>query len=204
MLETCLNNKIIRNFLNNYKQSQWKKLIPSLIEIAILNLNSSFHTDIFSEEDIKNIIDDLKINQNKDDNIQQKKPKRESHSYVIFSKPSNQWRTADGGVPPISGNKEKEFFFDNSSLTNNSKYSKDNKEIARENIINKKLIKNIKSKIKEQVDNDKRSYYNKRNGDNNKYFKNNKNKQIEKINYAISYDKNLEPEIIRKNDSRRI
>ena len=198
MLETCLNNKIIRDFLNNYKQSQWKKLIPSLIEIAILNLNSSFHTDIFSEEDIKNIIDDLKINQNKDDNIQQKKPKRESHSYVIFSKPSNQWRTADGGVPPISGNKEKEFFFDNSSLTNNSKYSKDNKEIARENIINKKLIKNIKSKIKEQVDNDKRSYYNKRNGDNNKYFKNNKNKQIEKINYAISYDKNLEPEIIEK------
>ena len=198
MLETCLNNKIIRDFLNNYKQSQWKKLIPSLIEIAILNLNSSFHTDIFSEEDIKNIIDDLKINQNKDVNIQQKKPKRESHSYVIFSKPSNQWRTADGGVPPISGNKEKEFFFDNSSLTNNSKYSKDNKEIARENIINKKLIKNIKSKIKEQVDNDKRSYYNKRNGDNNEYFKNNKNKQIEKINYAISYDKNLEPEIIEK------
>ena len=197
MLETCLNNKIIRDFLNNYKQSRWKKLIPSLIEIAILNLNSSFHTDIFSEEDIKNIIDDLKVNKNKED-TQQKKLKKENHSYVIFSKPSNQWRTADGGVPPISGNKDKEFFFDNSSLTNYSKYSKDNKEIARENIINKKQIKNVKSKIKEQVDNDKKNYYNKRNEDNNDYNKKNKNKPIEKINYAISYDKNLEPELIEK------
>ena len=197
MLETCLNNKIIRDFLNNYQQSRWKKLIPSLIEIAILNLNSSFHTDIFSEEDIKNIIDDLKVNKNKED-TQQKKLKKENHSYVIFSKPSNQWRTADGGVPPISGNKDKEFFFDNSSLTNYSKYSKDNKEIARENIINKKQIKNVKSKIKEQVDNDKKNYYNKRNEDNNDYYKKNKNKPIEKINYAISYDKNLEPELIEK------
>ena len=198
MLETCLNNKIIRDFLNNYKQSRWKKLIPSLIEIAILNLNSSFHTDIFSEEDIKNIIDDLKINQNQED-IQKKKIKEEkNHSYVIFSKPSNQWRTADGGVPPISGNKDKEFFFDNSSLTNYSKYNKDNKEIARENIINKRQIKNAKSKIKEQVDNDKKNYYNKKNGDNNEYYKKNKNKPIEKINYAISYDKNLEPELIEK------
>ena len=197
MLETCLNNKIIRDFLNNYKQSRWKKLIPSLIEIAILNLNSSFHTDIFSEEDIKNIIDDLKINQNQED-TQQKKLKKENHSYVIFSKPSNQWRTADGGVPPTSGSKDKEFFCDNSSLTNYSKYNKDNKEIARENIINKKQIKNARSKIKEQVDNDKKNYYNKKNGDNNDYYKKNKNKPIEKINYAISYDKNLEPELIEK------
>ena len=200
MLETCLNNKIIRDFLNNYKQSRWKKLIPSLIEIAILNLNSSFHTDIFSEEDIKNIIEDLKINQNQNqEDTQQKKLKKENnHSYVIFAKPSNQWRTADGGVPPISGNKDKEFFFDNSSLTNYSKYNKDNKEIARENIINKKQIKNAKSKIKEQVENDKKNYYNKRNGDNNEFYKKNKNKPIEKINYAISYDKNLEPELIEK------
>ena len=198
MLNTCLNNKIIRDFLNNYKQSRWKKLIPSLIEIAILNLNSSFHTDIFSEEDIENIIDDLKINQNKEDTQQKKLKKEKNHSYVIFSKPSNKWRTADGGVPPISGNKDKEFFFDNSSLTNYSKYNKDNKEIAKENIINKKQIKNAKSKIKEQVDNDKKNYYNKKYGDNNEYYKKNKNKPIEKINYAISYDKNLEPELIEK------
>ena len=193
MLETCLNNKTIRDFLNNYETSRWKQLVPSLIEIAILNLNSSFNTVIFSEEDIKNIIAELKTSQNSK-NTQSQKPKRDTHSHIIFSKPSNQWRTADGGVPPISGNKEKEFYFDNSSLTNTSKYNKDNKEIARENMMNKKIIKNTKSKIKEQVENDKRNYYNKVNGNN----LNNINKPIEKINYAISYDKNLEPELIEK------
>ena len=60
MLETCLNNKIIGDFLNNYQQSRWQKLIPSLRELAILNLNSSCHTVIFSGEDIINIIDELK------------------------------------------------------------------------------------------------------------------------------------------------
>ena len=193
MLETCLNNKTIRDFLNNYETSRWKQLVPSLIEIAILNLNSSFNTVIFSEEDIKNIIAELKTSQNSK-NTQSQKPKRDTDSHIIFSKPSNQWRTADGGVPPISGNKEKEFYFDNSSLTNTSKYNKDNKEIARENMMNKKIIKNTKSKIKEQVENDKRNYYNKVNGNN----VNNINKPIEKINYAISYDKNLEPELIEK------
>ena len=193
MLETCLNNKTIRDFLNNYETSRWKQLVPSLIEIAILNLNSSFNTVIFSEEDIKNIIAELKTSQNSK-NTQSQKPKRDTHSHIIFSKPSNQWRTADGGVPPISGNKEKEFYFDNSSLTNTSKYNKDNKEIARENMMNKKIIKNTKSKIKEQVENDKKNYYNKVNGNN----LNNINKPIEKINYAISYDKNLEPELIEK------
>ena len=194
MLEACLNNKIIRDFLLNYNQNRWQKLIPSLIEIAILNLNSSFHTVIFSEEDIKNIIDDLKLNQNMD-NTQPKKRKKEVKSHVIFSKPSNQWRTADGGVPPISG-KEKEFYLENSSLTNNSKYNKENRDIIRENILNKKIIKNTRSKIKEQVDNDKKNYYNKINGINKNNL--NINKPIEKINYAISYDKNLEPELIEK------
>ena len=204
MLNTCLNNKIIREFLLHYNQNRWQKLIPSLIEIAILNLNSSFHTFIFSEEDIDNILDELKVNQNQNsNNIQTKKPKRESHSHVIFSKPSNQWRTADGGVPPISGNKEREFYFDNSTLTNNSKYNKENRELAKENMKNKKIIKNTKSKIKDQVEIDKMNYYNKMNINNPNYMKNNNNKPIEKINYAISYDKNLEPELIEKTTINR-
>ena len=197
MLEACLNNKIIRDFLQNYNQSRWQNLIPSLIEIAILNLNSSFHTVIFSEEDIKNIISELKTSQT-GEKISPKKQKKEKNPHIIFSKPSNQWRTADGGVPPISGNKENEFYLDNSRLTNNSRYNKDNKEIMRQNIMNKKMIKNTRSKIKEQVENDKRNYYNKINGNNPQFLNNNKNKPIEKINYAISYDKNFEPELIEK------
>jgi hypothetical protein len=56
-------------------------------------------------------------------------------------------------------------------------------------------IKNTKSKIKSQVDLDKKNYYNKRYNDENDKKPIN---QIEKINYAISYDKNLQPEIIEK------
>ena len=154
MLETCLGNKVIRDFLKHYKQSRWQKLIPSLIEIAILNLNSSFNTLFFSEEDIHNIIEELKGNQNKKKYEEEQKQKKESRTHIIFSKPSNEWRTADGGVEPIKStsfkrndNKERDFLFDSSSLSNHnsSKYNNNRKtsrdrEIERENMINKKNI----------------------------------------------------------------
>lgn len=64
MLEEILENKIIYEFLTLYDHSFWKKLIPSLLEIAILNLKSSFNTLIFSEQDIDSIIHDLKVKKN--------------------------------------------------------------------------------------------------------------------------------------------
>ena len=182
MLETCLGNKVIRDFLKHYKQSRWQKLIPSLIEIAILNLNSSFHTLIFSEEDIHNIIEELKTNQNlkNGNNTEEQRPKKEMRQHIIFSKPSNEWRTADGGVEPMKSNSFKktdnnrDFLFDNSSISNNnSKYSNSrrnfrDREIEKENMINKKNIRNTKSKIKEQVEMDKKNYYNNKKFDNYK------------------------------------
>ena len=88
MLEECLRNKVIRDFLNLYKQARWKKLIPSLIEIAILNLNSSFNTLFFSEEDIFNIIEELKLNQNKQNGLPDgQKQKREIRQHIIFQNP---------------------------------------------------------------------------------------------------------------------
>ena len=60
MLDVCLKNQIIYDFLNNYKQKKWNNIIPSLLEIAILNLYSSFKRYIFSEEDFSLIIDNLK------------------------------------------------------------------------------------------------------------------------------------------------
>ena len=62
MLRTCLKYKTIKNFLLNYNESRWSKLIPSLLEIAILNLHISFKTNFFSERDLENIIIDLKSN----------------------------------------------------------------------------------------------------------------------------------------------
>ena len=54
MLENCLKHKIIRDFLKNYSEEKWPIIIPSLIEIAILNLKSSFKT-LFSQKKILKI-----------------------------------------------------------------------------------------------------------------------------------------------------
>ena len=150
MLEECLRNKVIRDFLNLYKQARWKKLIPSLIEIAILNLNSSFNTLFFSEEDIFNIIEELKLNQNKQNGIPDgQKQKREIRQHIIFSKPSNEWRTADGGVEPISSNNfrridNRNFSYDGSIISNNSKH-RHNLKNSRDREIEKENLRNIKS-----------------------------------------------------------
>ena len=61
MLEICLKNKIIYDFLQKYKQKKWCNIIPSLLEIAILNLYISFKRYIFSENDLSLIIENLKL-----------------------------------------------------------------------------------------------------------------------------------------------
>ena len=88
MLENCLNHKIIREFLRNYSQDKWPFIIPSLLEIAILNLNSSFKTLFFTEEDFKNILNDLKEKLNSENEINPLFNYREK----IRKKPSTEWR----------------------------------------------------------------------------------------------------------------
>ena len=175
MLETCLENKIIYDFLILYDKSRWHKLIPSLIEIAILNLKSSFNTLIFSEEDIYNIIKDLKLKL-EESFIYSMSPKERKGNKErdIFYKPSTEWRSPCG--------------MSDYEICDNNRYCFSSKNS------NKRRLKNVKSKIKEMVDNDKRNYY--LNNSENNLSKSYNRKQ--RINYAISYDKNLEPEIIER------
>ena len=63
-MEICLKNKIIFNFLENYKQKKWINIIPSLLEIAVLNLYTSFKRYVFSEEELSLIIENLKTKYN--------------------------------------------------------------------------------------------------------------------------------------------
>ena len=56
-----MKNKIIYDFLQKYKQKKWCNIIPSLLEIAILNLYISFKRYIFSENDLSLIIENLKL-----------------------------------------------------------------------------------------------------------------------------------------------
>ena len=175
MLETCLENKVIYNFLSFYEKTCWKKLIPSLLEIAILNLKLSFNTLFFSEEDIHNIIKDLKIKQKNDFNpIANKKEK------LNFSKPLIVWRSAD-----IWGEKEpfENYRYSQSLRKNKEKY-------------NKNFASSLKNKMIYPIDFDKNSTFNKSDNIDNKLSQT--YNQREKINYAISYDKDLNPEIIER------
>lgn len=182
MLDTILDNKIIYEFLTLYEHSFWKKLIPSLLEIAILNLKSSFNTLIFSEKDIDNIIKDLKAKKKiipnfnkKPKSIKEKEREKEKENEnIIYYKPSTEWRTIEGWGEPDN--------LMHHRYCNSWKNS------------SKRKTKHIKSKIKNLVTNDKRNYYYTSSENNiiNNYNINPK----KRVNYAISYDKNLVPEII--------
>lgn len=69
MIEICLKHKIIFDFLKNYKQKKWNTIIPSLIEISILNLYNSFKKSLFSEEELLLIIENLKIKNSKSHSV---------------------------------------------------------------------------------------------------------------------------------------
>ena len=148
MLATCMKYKTIKNFLLNYNESRWSKLIPSLLEIAILNLHISFKTNFFSERDLENIIIDLKSNFTK------KLRKKEL--------------TMKADLDQI--------------IIQKSKNSK----------------KNFEKNSYNEYQND--SEYNNPNAPNEKLLL---HKAINKSNYAISYDKNLRPEIIEKTELKK-
>ena len=62
LLESCLRRKTIYQFLRSYKQKKWNNIIPSLLEIAILNLNNQFKQNYYSEKDLAFIIKKLHSN----------------------------------------------------------------------------------------------------------------------------------------------
>ena len=146
MLATCMKYKTIKNFLLNYNESRWSKLIPSLLEIAILNLHISFKTNFFSEKDLENIITDLKLNFKKKLSNNEMSSKTNLDEIIIEKSKKDKRRTKPGK----SRSKEKE-----RDIIDN--YNDENE-------INKKRT------------------------------------NIKKSNYAISYDKNLRPEIIEKTE----
>ena len=59
MIEACLKSKIISKFLKNYNEKKWISIIPSLLEIAILNLYNTFKKAYYSENDLSSIIKKL-------------------------------------------------------------------------------------------------------------------------------------------------
>ena len=215
MIEIILKRKPIRDFLKNYSSERWTEIIPNVLEIGVLNLKNSFGTYQFSQEDFQNILYDL-YNYNHRPFPKESKRTRErsecnrkgqiyqtKETYrEDFDNKTNR-NSASNRRPPICDKKssrsntevfvmgEQEFQKKhrmNSQNCRNKGYNIKQDLSKGKNDENKK---NIESKIKSQVANDK--YIHKvlnnpkrnENNNDNQYQTNSGN------NYKINFDKNL-------------
>ena len=243
MIENCLRHKIIRDFLKHYTENRWKDLIPSLIQIGILNLQKSFNKIFFTSEEIKKVLRHLQISQIEKD--KEKNKEKENKEMKDINKEINLklYKENSDNAEIFNYSKEKEKEKENDKENKYFKYQSKLSEISKSNAIgenennnvkidnnlqkmkiidiitktNQEKIKSCNDAINEMKSNIKNNYH---------YFKNNisidfknkltrqkydhykkinidqKNKnikkQIDKVSYAISYDKDLRPESISK------
>lgn len=234
MLESCLRHKIIRDFLKHYTEKRWKDIIPSLIQIGILNLQKSFNKIIFTIDELKMVLHHLQISQiekdkerNKEkenkikDIIKDNREKNERHSYSKDKERDkeniikNYLKLYERSKSPKSYSNIN--YNGNNKIINCHNNTQKMKKIEIINI-NQDKIKSCNETINEDKYNIKNDYNyvksnasidfkNKSNKQKNRNYKKinidrNKNKnfqrQLDKISYAISYDKDLRPESISK------
>ena len=246
MIENCLRHKIIRDFLKHYTENRWKDLIPSLIQIGILNLQKSFNKIFFTSEEIKNVLRHLQISQIEKD--KEKNKEKENKEMKDINKEINLKldKENNDNIEIFNYSKEKEK--ENDKENKYFKYQSKLNEISKSNALgenenntnvdynlqkmkiidmiaknNQEKIKSCNDAIIEMKNNIKNNYH---------YFKNNisidfknkltrqkyehykkinieqKNKiikkKIDKVSYAISYDKDLRPESISKKINKNI
>ena len=225
MLENCLRHKIIRDFLKNYSEKRWKDLIPSLIEIGILNLQKTFNKIIFTNEEIKNFLRHLQISQIKEDKeINKEKEKENKENDRNINNENNSKEKYEKNrffqnhmniieIPKIKINGGGE----NIKINNNNIQRMKMIDIVENNIKKQEKIKSCTEAIIEMKNNIKNNYHyfknnisidfknklTKQKGEHYKKInieKNKKNikKNYDKISYAISYDKDLRPASISK------
>ena len=135
MLEVLCKRKTIRDFLKQYSTEAWPQIIPYICEIAIFNLQNSFGTLMFSKDDFKNIIHNLKHPQEEEryTKVHRKKNVYDNQLYRTEYVPSKPKKSSY----PAEFNQRCNQTFSHSS----SKY------------------KSVPSKIKSLVDLDRQHYY---------------------------------------------
>jgi len=236
MLENCLRHKIIRDFLKQYTEKRWKDIIPSLIQIGILNLQKSFNKIIFSLDELKMVLHHLQISQIEKDKERNKE--KENNIKDITKDPRERIQRRSYSKDK-EREKEKENIFKSYLKLNerskspesysNINYNVNNKIMSWHNntqkmkkievvTVNQDKIKSCNETINEDKYNIKNDFNyfknnasidfkNESNKQKNRNYKKinierNKNKhlqrQLDKISYAISYDKDLRPESISK------
>ena len=227
MIENCLRHKIIRDFLKHYTENKWKDLIPSLIEIGILNLQKSFNKIIFTSDELKKVSRHLQISQIEKDKekskekIKENKEKDNEKIIDIKNEPKDEEKEEKnkliksqskqnetpksningGNINNINNNIQRMKMID--IVQNNPEKQEKMKSCTEAIIEMKNNIKNnfqyfknnISIDFKNKLTKQKGEYYKKINIEKNK---NNPKKHIDKISYAISYDKDLRPASISK------
>ncbi len=97
MIEEFYKKKIIRDFLSLFSESKWKELLFLLVEYGILKLRKNHNVASLSIDDLNNIIDDLKEEENKRLRKTNQKFDRSMSKDVsdVNIKPSSTWRKGD-------------------------------------------------------------------------------------------------------------
>ena len=238
MIELFLKRRIIRQFLNSYSEDQWKELIPEVFEIAVLSLQRSFNKILFTKDELKDILEDLrnsdyyktiqpkkieKLITNKD-SIDNKNNVTQPYSQTQIDN-NNKSRSKQNNLYPSWWNDEQGTAL-REEIENELKHHKLNKtpnnqiHCYHNNNYPKKMNitkpqKGFEQKIYKEpfsTENETNFIYN-----NYSYTEadNNYNKRLvlkkltkaqnlnyyepkTKINYKISYDKNLQPELIEE------
>ena len=244
MIENCLRHKIIRDFLRNYTENRWKDLIPSLIQIGILNLQKSFNKIFFTNEEIKNVLRHLQISQIEKDKERNKEKEKEKENKELkdininkeinikTEKENNDYSDINLLKGKENDNENKYFKYQTNPIeTSKCKNGGDNESIKiniDNNIQRIKILDLISKNNQEKIRscNDTINEMRTKIKNNYHYFKDcistdlknklikqrcdhykkvnieqkNKNmkSKMDKISYAISYDKDLRPESISK------
>ena len=209
MIDSCLNHKIIRDFLKNHQENKWKDLIPILIKIGILYLKKEFNKIVFTFEELKKLSLNLQHEEIEKDKERNKEINKEVNIYDSLNVDIDK----DGKRVNLKNQANKG---ENKAINNNNG-NNPKINLGDTNKNNQEKLKTSNDAIKEMKNNIKNNY---------QYFKNNisidfknkftkqkqeiykkinidkkpkkESKQKEKISYAISYDKNLRPSSIAK------
>jgi N-methylhydantoinase A/oxoprolinase/acetone carboxylase beta subunit len=107
MIEEFYKKKVIRDFLSLFSETKWKELIFLCLEYGIILLKRNYNVASLSLDDLNNIMDDLKEEENK--RIKQNLKKFEldykserrgsgSNTKLVVNKPPSDWRKGDDSL----------------------------------------------------------------------------------------------------------
>lgn len=107
MIEEFYKKKVIRDFLSLFSETKWKELIFLCLEYGIIFLKRNYNVASLSLDDLNNILDDLKEEENKrikknlkkfDVDYNSERKRSGSNTKMMVNKPPSDWRKGDDSI----------------------------------------------------------------------------------------------------------